>query len=512
MSKMDRLGKSLIHIIGFIRKEIFEILRQPRLILSLVLGPFLILLVFGLGYRNEPRDLRTRFVAPEGSQLAQEIEQNAPNLGPQLIYMGVTSDQNEALDSLRRGIYDVVVVAPADAYQTIQSNQQATFTLYHHEIDPFQSDYINYFGQFYVDVLNRRVTMEYVSQGQQEASTVQEDLSAAHASATAVRTALEAGDEVTASQHQKELSGNVDNVALAVGASMGLLSSVQQQTGSGGQTDPQGVMNTLANVQQNTNDLGNPDSGDTTSRAQKAAQVEQDLGTLEQNLAEFQRIEPAILVSPFRSELKSIAAVQPTPMGYFAPAVLALLLQHLAVTFSALSIVRERSLGTVELFRVSPLTALEALIGKYLAYMIFGAIISAALAALIVYGLKVPMLGRWQDYAGVITAVLFSSLAIGFVISIISQTDSQAVQYSMLVLLTSVFFSGFIMSLDMIWRPVRTISWLLPTTYGSILLRNIQLRGAGPDLILLGGLLAIGVVMTILAWLLMRRVMASTVS
>jgi len=73
--------------------------------------------------------------------------------------------------------------------------------------------------------------------------------------------------------------------------------------------------------------------------------------------------------------------------------------------------------------------------------------------------------------------VLFTSLGIGFAISIVSQTDSQAVQYSMIILLASVFFSGFIMSLDMLLPPVRVISWLLPTTYGTLLLRDIALRG-----------------------------------
>jgi ABC-2 type transport system permease protein len=57
--------------------------------------------------------------------------------------------------------------------------------------------------------------------------------------------------------------------------------------------------------------------------------------------------------------------------------------------------------------------------------------------------------------------VLFTSLGIGFAISIVSQTDSQAVQYSMMILLGSVFFSGFIMSLDMLLPSVRIISWRL---------------------------------------------------
>ena len=73
---------------AFLGKEIFEILRQPRLVLTLVFGPFLILLLFGIGFRNEPRALRTMFVVDEGSEMAQRIQEYATSLGPQLIFIG----------------------------------------------------------------------------------------------------------------------------------------------------------------------------------------------------------------------------------------------------------------------------------------------------------------------------------------------------------------------------------------------------------------------------------------
>ena len=51
---MRRLAKFLIRISSFISKELTEILRQPRLILTLVFGPFLIMFLFGLGYPEHP--------------------------------------------------------------------------------------------------------------------------------------------------------------------------------------------------------------------------------------------------------------------------------------------------------------------------------------------------------------------------------------------------------------------------------------------------------------------------
>ena len=295
---------------------------------------------------------------------------------------------------------------------------------------------------------------------------------------------------------------------MAIGASLSLLDNLQQNKATnGGSANP--VQNTLVDLRQNTSQLSNG-SGSQGERLALLDKIDTDITDLDGQLVEFQSIDPSIIVSPFTSETKSVANLQPSLPDFFAPAVLALLLQHLAVTFAALSIVRERNVGTMELFRVSPLSAAEALFGKYISYMLFGGVIAAILSALLVFALHVPMLGSWWYFALVIAAVLFTSLGIGFAISIVSQTDSQAVQYSMIILLASVFFSGFIMSLDMLWLPVRVISWLLPTTYGTLLLRDVALRGIGPNWMLLGGLIAIGLVLMLISWRLMRRLITSS--
>jgi ABC-type multidrug transport system permease subunit len=507
---MGNFFRGIIRASSFFRKEIFEILRQPRLVATLVLGPFLILFIFGIGYRAQSRTLRTLFVAQPNSPIAaQDIQQYGKSVGSVLIYAGVTGNQNEALDRLNRGEVDLVIVEPGDATSTIKNNQQAVFTLYHHEIDPVQVSYINYLGWLYAGAVNQQVLRSFAVQGQKDAVNLHASLQEAHQNVSAMRQAMQSGDETLAQQKQQGLSSNVDAVSLAVGASLGLLDSLQQTKGvNGGNADP--VQSTLTDLRQNTNQLDNSSSADKAERLARLDKIDKDITDLDGKLAEFQSIAPSIIVSPFRSETKSVANVQPSISDFFAPAVLALLLQHLAVTFAALSIVRERNVGTMELFRVSPLSAAEALFGKYISYMLFGGVIAAILSALLVFALHVPMLGNWWYFALVIAAVLFTSLGIGFAISIVSQTDSQAVQYSMIILLTSVFFSGFIMSLDMLLPPVRVISWLLPTTYGTLLLRDIALRGTDPNWLLLGGLAAIGLVLMLISWRLMRRLISSS--
>ncbi len=501
--------RSLVRTTSFLSKEIAEIMRQPRLILTLVLGPFLILALFGVGYRNQARALRTLFVAPPGSAVTKQIQEQAGSLGPQLIYMGTTSDEAEAKNRLLNGQVDVVILVPANVDQTLSHNQQATFTLLHNEIDPIQVDYVKYFGQVYVDEVNRRLLQTATAQGQTKSTQVESDLKQAQAAVQAMRAALQRGDAAIARQNQQQLNNSLGAVELAVGASAGLLAGTGQY-GGGDNNGASSVQSTLSDAQQGASSLNNiPDNQSSySSEIQKLDKIDGDLASLQGELTQFQNVSPTVLVSPLRTEVHSIASVQLNMTDYFAPAVIVLLLQHLTVTFAALSIVRERQLGTMELFRVAPLSAIETLLGKYLSYLIFGGVMAAILSALVIYGLGVPMLGLPQDYALAVAALLFTSLGYGFVISSISQTDNQAVQWTMLVLLTSVFFSGFILSLNTLMPSVRIVSWLLPATYAISLLQNVMLRGYLTRPYLLAALAGIGLFMFILSWLLLRRQMA----
>jgi ABC-2 type transport system permease protein len=503
---------SPIRVSAFLGKEIYEVLRQPRLILTLALGPFLILLLFGIGFRDESRPFRTLFVAPQEGTLAEQVEEFGTTLGPQLVYAGTTASQPDALGQLRRGEVDLVILVPHDAEERVRNNEQAVLTLYHNEINPMEEGYVEYFGQIYVGEVNRRILQRITETGQAEATTIQDDIAAARTNAAALRSALEAGDAVAAQRHQGSLDRDLTALEIGIGASLGVLRGVEQTLGN--QTEESSseeIAAGLAGLRQGSMDLSNIQTGQASysAEARRAAEMEQQLAELDEMLAEFTSISPHVLVSPFRSEARSVTNLQLDITHFYAPGVLALLLQHLAVTFGALSVVRERQTNTVELFRVAPITAGEILIGKYISYMLFGGLLATILTLLLIFVMRVPVLGAWWNYVIVLGLLLFASLGIGFVISLVSHSDSQAVQLAMLVLLASVFFSGFFMALYLLIQPIRVVSWMLPVTYGIQLLQNVMLRGQLPEPLLLGGLLGIGAGMFVLAWLLLRRLMAS---
>lgn len=433
---MRRLAKFVIRISAFLSKELTEILRQPRLILTLVFGPFLIMFLFGLGYPEQNRTLRTTFVAEDPGSLQANMDLFTGSASPAIADQNVENNKELALAKLALNQTDLVIVIPPDPFETVQNNQQAVFTVYHNEVDPFQIAYIQSVARIYVDDVNRRLLQEITRQGQQDAGSVQNSLENALTKTQALKQAIPPGNTGIASQ---------------------------------------------------------------------VTDLEKDLTTAHDQLATFRSVGSYVLVNPFGAETTPLTDIIFKPTEFFAPAVIVLLLQHLSITFSSLSIVRERRSGIVELFRVAPISASETLIGKFLSYLLFEILLAGVITFLAVWLLKVPMFGQWISYALAVVVLLFTSLGVGFLISLISQTDTQAVQYSMLLLLASIFFSGFFLDLRLMWEPMKILAWSLPATYGIRMLQDIMLRGASAPAQILYGLALIGLGLFFVSWLILKQ-------
>ena len=215
-----------------------------------------------------------------------------------------------------------------------------------------------------------------------------------------------------------------------------------------------------------------------------------------------------MLVRPLVVDVETTATGVRRVTDFYAPSTVVLLLQHVAVSFGALSMVRERRLGITEVFAVSPASAGSILAGKYLGYLAIGGVVGAALVGLVRLALDVPILGSAAWLALVLALVTVAAVGLGLVVSLVSQSDTQAVQYAMLVLLASLFFSGFFLSLEQLDPAVRTLSWLLPVTYGISGVQDVMLRGIAPDGVELAWLGVYGAAAYVVSWLLTRRTVA----
>ena len=397
---MRALLAVIIRMLAFVGKELVETLRRPGAIVSLVLGPFLIMAVFGLGYSGVKRPLETVIVAPPSSGLPtdtagyQELAQGG------LTITEVVPDRATGEARLAAGQADVVVVAPDDPDDAFRAGEQSVIEVLVDTVDPVAVNYAGFLAAGLASEVNRTIIERAAAEGQ--------------------GFAVEAGEPGAAA------------------------------------------------------------------------------------------IPPAVVAAPTRAEVVNEAPSQPGVIAFFGPAVLALILQHMAVSLVALSLVRERTSGVIELFRIAPVSPAEILGGKVLAFGLVGGAIAAISVVLLVVGFGVPMLGDVSAVIAAVTLLLLASLGLGLVIATISDSERQAVQLSLLVLLASVFFSGFVLSIDQFTPPVRAIAYMLPVTHGIQVLQDLMLRGGTRETWQVVALGTIAVVTLTSSWLLLRRGMTPT--
>jgi ABC-2 type transport system permease protein len=243
-------------------------------------------------------------------------------------------------------------------------------------------------------------------------------------------------------------------------------------------------------------------NSDVATTHQQIGAVRQDISDLRALTAQFGAINPYALAAPLYGKaenLSPVGALDNSQTVFYAPGVLALLLQHMAITLSALSMVRERESGRLEIFRVAPITPGEILAGKYVGFGLFLSVLALVLVVLLGLGLGVPIFGPVGWLAAVLVFLIWASLSAGFVISMLAQTQRQAVQMTMLALLASVFFSGLFVPADAFKEPIRTIADVLPATHAVLGLQEVMLKGAVPGGIHLLALALLGLAAALFA-------------
>jgi ABC-2 type transport system permease protein len=489
------MGRGIIRLLSFFAKEMAEIRRQPRLIISLVLGPFLILALFGLGYSGEQPRLRTILVVPAGLEDDPRVNDLVKNLGPSFDVRAVTTDADAAARQLSAGDIDVVEVIPEGINDFFGRTEQTPITVLYNEIDPLQEQWIQYLTYVQVKELNTALLLNVASGSQAEVGSLDTYVREARAQLETLQSGLRAASSAQARTAIQRLRSN-SGLILA-----GLVLANRQGANDEAQQNVEQIQNDLSAIEEAI------DSGRLQNQEQRIASINERLQEVEQVSSQLRAVPPLVLVSPLVSRPQNVAqtSYQPTYITYYSPGVVALLLQHMAVTLAALSLVRENLLGSVEMFRVAPVGSMQIIIGKYLAYTLFASVIAAVLTAGLYYGLGVPFVGNIWWFVISVLLLIWASLGLGFLISAISKSESQAVQFSMIALLASVFFSGFFLPLENFIPEVRSAAYVLPVTHGVQALQSVMLRGRIPDLLSLGGLAAIALVCFLLAWQLWRR-------
>ncbi len=187
--------------------------------------------------------------------------------------------------------------------------------------------------------------------------------------------------------------------------------------------------------------------------------------------------------------------------NFLLPGLMSILLILVTVMLTAFSIVREKERGTIEQLFVTPVRPLGLMLGKIMPYFVTGSIEFTVIIAFMRFAFKIPIHGNVLVLAGLTTGYLFVNLAIGMLISSKANSQAEALQLCMVVMLLSIFLSGFMFPRETMPLWAYLASHLVPATYMIQIARGVILRGAGLAQLWINGLVlfAMGVVLLLLA-------------
>jgi ABC-2 type transport system permease protein len=167
--------------------------------------------------------------------------------------------------------------------------------------------------------------------------------------------------------------------------------------------------------------------------------------------------------------------------NYFVPGILVNIIMIVTLNLTAMSIVREKEIGTMEQIMVTPIRPIELMIGKTLPFAAIGFIDSVFVTVLALLIFHVPLRGSVLLLIGAASLFLLSMLGLGLFISTISHTQQQASMTSFFFIQPAFMLSGFTFPIRNMPEPIQWLTYLNPLRYFMDIVRGVFLKGAGID-------------------------------
>ncbi len=164
----------------------------------------------------------------------------------------------------------------------------------------------------------------------------------------------------------------------------------------------------------------------------------------------------------------------------FVPGVMAMVLLLVCTMMTAITIVREKEMGTMEIMLVSPMKPFRIVIAKAVPYLLLSSVNITSILLLSVFVLDVPINGSLLLL--VFESLLFTlvSLALGLLISSRAESQQTAMFISLVALfLPTVMLSGFMFPVENMPLPLRTVSNIVPAKWYYSIVKSVMIKGIG---------------------------------
>lgn len=162
------------------------------------------------------------------------------------------------------------------------------------------------------------------------------------------------------------------------------------------------------------------------------------------------------------------------------PSLVCILATILGSLTAALTIAREREMGTFEQLLVSPLSPFEILIGKAIPAVLLSSGSAMMLIAIIVFVFGIPMIGSFWLLLVAMLVYLSAVVGIGLFVSSLSMTQQQAILGCILFLPPSIMLSGFATPVENMPHWLQTVTIVNPVRWFLVIVRSVFLKGMEP--------------------------------
>lgn len=231
------------------------------------------------------------------------------------------------------------------------------------------------------------------------------------------------------------------------------------------------------------------------------------LQVLNQALSNVLAEQQTALTPPNLLEVRSFYGGKIRVLDYTAPGVIGFAITLITIMLTAISIVRERTSGTLTRLLIAPVRPWEASLGYTLAFALIALLQAGELLLVSHLIFKIHFAGNpaWV----ILTIFLFTVglQGVATLLSTVARNEFQAVQFILVILIPSIMVSGVFWPVEGMPSQVQPLAWLSPLTYANSALRGVMLRGWGLSEIALelGVLAAFALLMLLLSVQSMRR-------
>ncbi len=167
--------------------------------------------------------------------------------------------------------------------------------------------------------------------------------------------------------------------------------------------------------------------------------------------------------------------------NYNVPAVVGTLMMLISLLLTALAIVREREIGTLEQLMVSPLSPGELIVGKTIPFAMIAFFDLGAVTTLAILWFDVPFRGSLPLLLLASLLFILPALGVGLLISTISATQQEAYMASFLLFMPTILLSGFMFPVASMPELFQWLTLVNPLRHYLVIVRGVFLKGAGID-------------------------------